>query len=130
MRAIVVYESESRSTECLAYAVSSGMALTLSVELVPADSAPRDLSGYSLVVVGAPAGASAIPRWMGTLDVLHSPVPAAAFGTGAQSTRDALDQLGFDTSLSLRATEGELDAAAAWARDLSLWAELRSPVAF
>lgn len=63
MRTLVVYESMFGTTRRLAQVIASAIRTEgSSVDLTPAADAPRDVSGYDLVVLGAPTHAHSLPR--------------------------------------------------------------------
>jgi flavodoxin len=62
MRALIVYESLWGNTEEIARAVATGLALTMSVDVVTSDAAPADVDRYDLLIVGGPTHAFSMSR--------------------------------------------------------------------
>ncbi|WP_326834998.1 flavodoxin domain-containing protein [Amycolatopsis rhabdoformis] len=108
MRTLIVYESMFGSTEELARAVADGLG---SADVVPVERAPHDLTGYDLLVVGAPTHVHGLSRpatreaaadqapagtrthelgareWLGTLNVLPPGLDTAVFDTRLAKAR-------------------------------------------
>ncbi|MGW4489221.1 flavodoxin family protein [Amycolatopsis sp. NPDC004368] len=78
MRALIVYEPLSGNTEEVARAVADGLG---AADVVPVDEAPHDLSGFDLLVVGAPTHVHGLSR---------PPKPATAGGTHEPGLREWL----------------------------------------
>ncbi len=110
MRVLVVYESLWGNTKKVAEAVARALGSTATVTLVDTDSAPDEVEGYDLVIVGGPTHAFSMSRkstrdgarqqdvdvhvpargireWLDDLTPLKAPVPAAAFDTRVNSPR-------------------------------------------
>jgi hypothetical protein len=110
MRALVVYESLWGNTEKVAKAVADELGRTMSVRVFDVESAPDDVGGYDLVVVGGPthgfsmtrpatregavtqngaprAPSRGIREWLAHLPHLATPVPAVAFDTRVDQPR-------------------------------------------
>ena len=63
MNALIVYESMFGNTRKLAEAIADALQTTgVDTTIMPAHTAPSDLSDYRLVVVGAPTHAHSLPR--------------------------------------------------------------------
>ncbi len=110
MRAIVIFESLWGNTGQIARAVADGIERTVIVELVNAETAPTQLEGYDLVVVGGPTHAFSMSRpstretavqtqqaptvvergireWLDDVSSVFHPIPAATFDTKVDSPR-------------------------------------------
>jgi flavodoxin len=63
MNALIVYESMFGNTRRLAEAIADALKTAgVDAAIMPAHSAPSDLSDYGLVVIGAPTHAHSLPR--------------------------------------------------------------------
>jgi hypothetical protein len=110
MRAIVVFESLWGNTERVARAIAEEISPRMPTEVVSSETAPDDVDGYDLVVVGGPThafsmtrpatrktavetnGAAAAPErgireWLGQLAPVSRPIPALVFDTRVESPR-------------------------------------------
>lgn len=110
MRAIVVFESLWGNTGQIARAVALGIEETIVVELANAETAPTQLEGYDLVVVGGPTHAFSMSRpstretavqtqhaprvvergireWLDDVGTVFHPITAVTFDTKVASPR-------------------------------------------
>ncbi len=110
MRAIVVFESLWGNTGQIARAVALGIEESIVVDLANAESAPTQLEGYDLVVVGGPTHAFSMSRpstretavqtqhaprvvkrgireWLDDVSAVFHPIAAATFDTKVESPR-------------------------------------------
>ena len=110
MRALVVFESLWGDVERIARAIADVLEETMIVEVVITDSAPSDIDGFDLLVVGAPTHRQSMSRpatreeahrvygaphvlnrgvreWLYDLSVPHTKATALAFSTALDEPR-------------------------------------------
>ena len=112
MRALIVVESLWGNTERVGQAIAKQLATAMAVDLVSSDSAPENVTGYDLVVVGGPTHGFSMSRattreaareresenvprlpergireWLEALQPVSRPIPVAAFDTRVDAPR-------------------------------------------